>query len=840
MRRLDKVYEKMKELSRTQIALYGKEIQGITALDISDILSLERANVSKDLNKLVSEGKALKINTRPVLFFSTVIIEEKFGLELQTLIFESIEEFRGIFKGQKEVGEFAFQSLVGSAGSLKEAVKKAQAAILYPPNGLTTLITGETGVGKSLFAENMFQYAKKRAIIQEKAPFIIFNCADFADNQQLLLSHLFGYKKGAFTGADSDSRGLVDAAKDGFLFLDEVHRLSAKGQEMLFYLMDKGTYKRLGEVDQVEHANVHLIMATTEEPTNVMLNTFLRRIPVHIHLPSLYQKDWHEKLEFIYSFIQEESRRVQRPIRVPQEVLALLLNYHFIGNIGQMKSEIQYTCAHAFIDSLNGQKEEIVLRVAHLPVAIAQEIGGLEEKRKEFYQLPESVRFEDTGTKTPEFVTKQEEKIYEQMRNGLSLLVGDYSLDSSKKWLRELLSEYMDKIVEKVTSQTYVEEEIVGEMQVPSAIYDTVKLVLAEYIEPGERNFYTQMVAYHLTVVLKTHSFVENLKIEKEVLVQHFYPVGSLVVTITNALERRLRIDENINLSEFDYQVLEQILNYLISEKIQPHVGILVVMHGASTASSIAKTVNDLLGITSVQAINMNLDEKVKTVYLKTKERVEVLDEGLGVLILADMGSIKSFEQKLGEELSLKVRVMDMASTPLVLEAAKQSLNRQLSLDELVMSLSTTMARHWQNSHNQEESGPPLRYFETLVIQRLKEILIFLDPNKIYPLFKNVLSNLGAKLNLEISDEFLLKFIFHNGCMLEKVLTERGLPHKKQATNVSTDLVYLKVQEAYRIVDEYFGICLPEEELNNIVDMLRYEYPYLWEEPTNYSKEVEG
>lgn len=234
MRRLDKVYEKMKELSRAQVALYGQEIQGVTALDISEALNLERANVSKDLNKLVSEGKAFKINTRPVLFFSTVVIEEKFGLELPTTSFESMVEFKLLFKGRKEVEEQAFRSLVGAAGSLKEAVKKAQAAILYPPNGLTTLITGETGVGKSLFAENMFQYAKKREIIQENAPFIIFNCADFADNQQLLLSHLFGYKKGAFTGADSDSRGLVDAAKDGFLFLDEVHRLSAKGKRCYF------------------------------------------------------------------------------------------------------------------------------------------------------------------------------------------------------------------------------------------------------------------------------------------------------------------------------------------------------------------------------------------------------------------------------------------------------------------------------------------------------------------------------------------------------------------------------------------------------------------------------
>ena len=76
--------------------------------------------------------------------------------------------------------------------------------------------------------------------LKQKVPFIYFNCAEYFNNPELLTSHLFGYKKGSFTGADNDHQGLVELADGGFFFLDEVHRLTNEGQEKLFTLLDKG------------------------------------------------------------------------------------------------------------------------------------------------------------------------------------------------------------------------------------------------------------------------------------------------------------------------------------------------------------------------------------------------------------------------------------------------------------------------------------------------------------------------------------------------------------------------------------------------------------------------
>ncbi|HHQ8780230.1 TPA: sigma 54-interacting transcriptional regulator, partial [Clostridioides difficile] len=161
---------------------------------------------------------------------------------------------------------------------------------------------------------------------------------------------LFGYVKGAFTGADKDKYGIVHEANNGILFLDEVHRLSAEGQEMLFLLMDKGIYRRLGEANKVHECRVMIIAATTEDPETAMLETFLRRIPVTIKIPSLEERGFQERMKLICYFFKEESIRIGAKLKVSKEVIKAFILYKCKGNIGQLKSDIQLICARAFLD----------------------------------------------------------------------------------------------------------------------------------------------------------------------------------------------------------------------------------------------------------------------------------------------------------------------------------------------------------------------------------------------------------------------------------------------------------------------------------------------------------
>lgn len=290
------------------INLLKSQKRKMTASQIADILKIRRNEASTDLNILYKEGLVSKTNSRPVEFFWN----ENNKNENIIGSFNEIDENDSFYKFEKQ------------NPSLENAIEKAKAAVSYPPNGLNTILFGETGVGKNYFAEKMWEYAK---YIYKKNDinYIYFNCAEYADNPQLLLSELFGHEKGAFTGANVEKDGLVKKANNGILMLDEIHRLPPTGQELLFNLIDKGTIRKLGGTHE-ERIQLMIIGATTENPNNSLLKTFTRRFPVVISIPNLVERTLNEKLELIFSFFKQESKRLDMPIWISGETLKNLFS----------------------------------------------------------------------------------------------------------------------------------------------------------------------------------------------------------------------------------------------------------------------------------------------------------------------------------------------------------------------------------------------------------------------------------------------------------------------------------------------------------------------------------
>lgn len=285
-------------------------------------------------------------------------------------------------KGAKNEEELLFGSIIGHEGSLKLQIQQAKAAVLYPPLGLHTLIIGETGTGKSYLAQKMFDFAVRSGKVP-KERFVVFNCADYAHNPQLLYSTLFGHKKGSFTGATDDKTGLIDKAKGGILFLDEVHRLPPEGQEMLFNIIDHGRFRRLGEAEEIQNINVMIIAATTEDIESQLLATFRRRIPMIIGMPPLEERPLKEKLEFIKLFIQAESNKINNSITLTYEAGRFLLSYNPANNIGQLEGDLKVACARAYLLYVTREKESVEITPEVLPPLIRRDLLEQPVRRKE-------------------------------------------------------------------------------------------------------------------------------------------------------------------------------------------------------------------------------------------------------------------------------------------------------------------------------------------------------------------------------------------------------------------------------------------------------------------------
>ncbi|QHF03687.1 sigma-54-dependent Fis family transcriptional regulator [Pseudomonas asturiensis] len=255
------------------------------------------------------------------------------------------------------------QSAVSSYGLISNSAAMRQTCelvgkVLQSP--YTVLLTGETGTGKEVVARAIHDHGPRRS----KA-FVVQNCAAFPES--LLESELFGYRKGAFTGADRDHRGLFDVAHEGTLLLDEIGDMPIGLQAKLLRVLQEGEIRPLGS-NTVRKVNVRIIAATHRDlPALIAQGRFredlyyrLAQFPVA--LPALRQRG--EDIEPLARLFADNACEALKRARVAwsQAALASLSTHPFPGNIRQLKGFVE----RAVLLSENGE-----LLPEHFPFAPA-------------------------------------------------------------------------------------------------------------------------------------------------------------------------------------------------------------------------------------------------------------------------------------------------------------------------------------------------------------------------------------------------------------------------------------------------------------------------------------
>lgn len=675
MKKIDEVYQWLKNQP-------SQNAEGYTAEVLAQALNIDRANASRHLNQLVQEGKLSKDMGRPVRYMLITETSEK-------------KHFQTVFQVEKK---YSLDALIGAKKSLLVPIQQAKAAILYPPRGLHTLILGETGVGKSMFAELMYQFAKEAQTITPNAPFVRFNCADYAENPQLLIAQIFGVKKGAYTGADKDREGLLVKADGGMIFLDEVHRLSHQGQEMLFTFIDKGYFRRLGDTEDRVYAAVQIIAATTEEPESALLKTFTRRIPMTIKLPALSERGLKDRYLLIQTFIKEESKRLSKSIYVSRNALESFLLYDCPSNIGQLKSDIQLSCAKAFLNYKSSNKRYLLIELSDLPNPVQRGHLRIKEFRVELEKL---IKHQDDIYKfhfdESEMYLNEHEMpdtyFYEQIEHKLEALRSEGLDDQEINQLMSLdIEKHFKKYLVEIPDQ-YKKDEI-------SKVVDAERVAFTEsvlaYAAKKLNKVFDEKIfcgfALHLNGSIDRIRAGKKIYHPKLNVVRINYPDAFLV-----AMEIAKRIDETFNietpLDEIGYLAMFLASNpYEKVGEAPEYVAVLLIMHGHATATSMAQVVNALIGTQHCHALDMPLNMKPQTMVELAKEKVLEIHQGKGVMILVDMGSLVNFSQIIYQETGVPCQTLDFVSTPIALEACRRAvLGREI--DEILSACNDLMGR---------------------------------------------------------------------------------------------------------------------------------------------------
>jgi DNA-binding NtrC family response regulator len=207
------------------------------------------------------------------------------------------------------------------------------------PTKSNVLILGESGTGKSLVAELVHKNSPRR-----DGPFISINCA--AIPETLLEAELFGYKKGAFTGAVADKKGLIELANGGTLFLDEIGDLPLGLQAKLLKFLETYEFIPLGDV-QKKKVDVRLISATNKnleeliEKGKFREDLYYRLSVIEIKIPPLRERK-EDIPVLVYYFLEQASKQHNKKIKgIINEALSYLLNYDWPGNIRELRNAIE-------------------------------------------------------------------------------------------------------------------------------------------------------------------------------------------------------------------------------------------------------------------------------------------------------------------------------------------------------------------------------------------------------------------------------------------------------------------------------------------------------------------
>lgn len=632
---------------------------GLTASEAADLLAIDRSNASRYLSELYKEKRIAKSEGRPVRYSRLVAEVSDEGVE------------------EASVTMIGFESLVGVEDSLKVSIQQAKAAILYPPRGLHTIIFGETGTGKSMFAECMYQFAVDSTTVAQDAPFVSFNCADYAQNPQLLFGHIFGIRKGAYTGADQDSPGLLAKADGGILFLDEIHRLPPEGQEMLFTFIDKGIYRPLGESSQTHQASVQIIGATTESSEN-FLTTFNRRIPMAITLPNLASRSLDERYEIISLFIKQEANRLMQRIDVEREAVLAFMLYEAEGNIGQIKRDLKLVCAKAFLHYRTHNEDRLVIRKQDLPLQVQKGLLKIKELPERLERLSENkgnyLSFEPGNT---EVVWAQDPERNMQVYNEIEEKVASLSKDGLASVDLEALiasdvEAYFPTYVEELTQNSAQLDLIADDMwELTNRLYDEAEERLNRKYNEKARFAFALHLQSTIERVKDGHMIIHpDLNTVRKQLKNEF----QVALDLSSIIEEERDIE--IPFDEIGFISMFLSINVGEAEQVKEnHVGVLVLMHGSSTASSMLETVQDLLGTKTGKALNMPLTMEVATMYNQVLHYVKESEEELsnGILLLTDMGSLNAFGNLIYEETGIRTKAIAMSSTMIVLEAIRMA-----------------------------------------------------------------------------------------------------------------------------------------------------------------------
>jgi sigma-54 dependent transcriptional regulator of gfr operon len=656
----DTVYNKLKEKT---YSLDWNDLEGFSASVIASMMDMNRSSASEYLNELVDTGKVIKINSRPVLFFAREALLSDYSERLKTQYNSNAELRKDLQELSKK--SKAFLNFIGYRGSLRNIIDQIKSAVTYPDGGLPVLLLGPTGVGKSLIAKMMFEYAKEKGVFGQDAEFLVVNCSEYADNPELFLTNIFGNVKGAYTGADRNRNGLLQIANGGMLFFDEVHCLKPECQEKLYLFMDQGIYHMVGDNEKWFESKVLFVFATTEEPKTALLKPLLRRIPVLCRIPTLSQRPRQERKEMLCLFLELESARIHKNIKISRQIADFLVDYDFGGNIGDFQNCIRVSIAKALIN-VKPEQKDVTLSFRYLPDDLINDVA----ESSHIDHLFEDIDTLDINELKQQ--NYQDQPFYRFNHKLLSLYENHTDFENLFKQVNEAVSQYLDTL--SYESNDYAVNDVLYR-----GFFENIRNKFSSRSAMKFSNIQIISLAKLLGDFLHEYPsafrFIENNRNIIRAFVNYIdendHSYYGLCLQALEILGNYLNTDFG-TLGKLNFYYFFKVMDTNTSEAV---LRVIILAHGYSTASSMATAANSMLQARIFGSIDMPIDVHMVQIAQKVNEYIADTESTSDLLFLVDMGSLEEIHNSIYFSEKISVGVINNVTMKLILDIGVMVLN---------------------------------------------------------------------------------------------------------------------------------------------------------------------
>ena len=459
------------------------------------------------------------------------------------------------------------------------------------------------------------------------------------------------------------------------LFLDEVHCLSSECQEKLFLFMDQGKYHMVGDNKNWYESNARLIFATTENPQKALLKTLLRRIPVVAQVPSLNNRSVKERVQLISYILREEEKQTRRKIMISNSVYNLFVSGEFAGNIGDMKNALRASCANAFCR----EPDADVLRIYMYDVP--ENITAVMKRTSQVLQSENRASMINSQDLKGFFSADREQiKLNREILQALDEL-------QNKRCMEKDFFERAYKALDEYCNHIMFENKEGGNAKVEmlQRVLENLFSIIGMRYHFTISNNDIIMFSCYLKDYMKHNYELRNYYEKYEQQAEELYRFATermpVEMNVIRELAANVTGSMDLEMDKLVLSVMAILFRKMNVTEEQGYRAAIILAHGYSTASSIADSVNKLLGKHVLEAIDMPIN-------VSTREIVDYLNAFLSrrrnleeLLLLVDMGSLEDIYKQLNVK-NINLGIINNISTKIALSVAELMMQND-SIEEI-------------------------------------------------------------------------------------------------------------------------------------------------------------